>query len=132
MKHSSSFTHDLNFGEIAEDWLNILFKDGKFIEVKSDRLIHKTGNLFIEYKSRDKPSGLATTTANYWIYRMDMIDTAIILPTELLKKVCRVYYKNNEFKIKGGDNNTSDGLLIPLIRLLKDLALLSQNDENTI
>jgi hypothetical protein len=55
---------------------------------------------------------------------MDMLDTAIILPTNLLKKVCRVYYKNNEFKIKGGDNNTSDGLLIPLIRLLKDLALL--------
>lgn len=124
MKHSSSFTHDLNFGEIAEDWLNILFKDGKLIEVKSDRLIHKTGNLFIEYRSRDKPSGLATTTANYWIYRMDILDTAIIFPTELLKKVCRVYYKNNEFKIKGGDNNTSDGLLIPLIRLLKDLALL--------
>jgi len=132
MKYSSSFTHDLNFGEIAENWLNILFKDGKLIEVKSDRLIHKTGNLFIEYKSRDKPSGLATTTANYWIYRMDMIDTAIILPTNLLKKVCRVYYKNNEFKIKGGDNNTSDGLLIPLIRLLKDLALLSQNDESNI
>ena len=131
MKHSSSFSHDLNFGEIAEDWLNILFKDGRLIEVKSDRLIHKTGNLFIEYKSRDKPSGLATTTANYWIYRMDMLDTAIILPTNLLKKVCRVYYKNNEFKIKGGDNNTSDGLLIPLIRLLKDLALLNQNDETT-
>ena len=132
MKYSSSFTHDLNFGEKAEEWLNILFKDGRLIEVKSDRLIHKTGNLFIEYKSRDKPSGLATTTANYWIYRMDMLDTAIILPTNLLKKVCRVYYKNNEFKIKGGDNNTSDGLLIPLIRLLKDLALLSQNDESNI
>lgn len=131
MKYSSSFTHDLNFGEIAENWLNILFKDGKLIEVKSDRFIHKTGNLFIEYKSRDKPSGLATTTANYWIYRMDMIDTAIILPTELLKKVCRVYYKNNEFKIKGGDNNTSDGLLIPLIRLLKDLSLLNEKDETT-
>jgi hypothetical protein len=124
MKHSSSFTHDLNFGEKAEDWLNILFKSGKLIEVKSDRLIHKTGNLFIEYRSRDKPSGLATTTANYWIYRMDMLDTAIILPTELLKKVCRVYYKNNEFKMKGGDNNTSEGFLIPLIRLLNDLASL--------
>ena len=36
MKYSSSFTHDLNFGEIAENWLNILFKDGKLIEVKSD------------------------------------------------------------------------------------------------
>jgi hypothetical protein len=132
MKYSSSFSHDLNFGEKAEDWLNNLFNNGKLIEVKSDRLIHKTGNLYIEYKSRNKPSGLATTTANYWIYRMDVLDAAILLPTESLKKVCRVYYKNNEFKMKGGDNNTSEGFLIPLIRLLKDLALLSQNDENTI
>ena len=124
MKHSSSFSHDLNFGEIAEDWLNILFKDGRFIEVKSDRLIHKTGNLFIEYRSRDKPSGLATTTANYWIYRMDALDAAILLPTESLKKICRVYYKANKFKMKGGDNNTSEGFLIPLITLLNDLSLL--------
>jgi hypothetical protein len=124
MKYSSSFSHDLNFGEKAEDWLNNLFNSGKLIEVKSDRLIHKTGNLYIEYRSRNKPSGLATTTANYWIYRMDALDAAILLPTESLKKVCRVYYKNNEYKMKGGDNNTSEGFLIPLIRLLNDLALL--------
>jgi hypothetical protein len=48
MKYSSSFSHDLNFGEKAEDWLNNLFNNGKLIEVKSDRLIHKTGNLYID------------------------------------------------------------------------------------
>jgi hypothetical protein len=122
MKYSSSFTHDLNFGEKAEDWINELFSNGKLIEVKNDRMIHKTGNLFIEYESRDKPSGLATTTADYWIYRMSELDSSLILPTKALKEVCRVYFKQNIFIKNGGDNNTSKGFLIPLTRLLNDIA----------
>ena len=31
MKYSSSFTHDLNFGEKAEDLINYMFSDGKHI-----------------------------------------------------------------------------------------------------
>ena len=44
MKYSSSFTHDLNFGEIAENWLNILFKDGKVKDIAAidNSLIHQT------------------------------------------------------------------------------------------
>jgi hypothetical protein len=122
MKYSSSFTHDLNFGEKAEDWINELFSNGKHIEVKNDRLIHKTGNLFIEYESRDKPSGLATTTAEYWIYRLSELDSALIFPTKALKQVCRVYFKQNIFLKNGGDSNTSKGFLIPLTRLLNDIA----------
>jgi hypothetical protein len=127
MKYSSSFSHDLNFGEKAEDWVNELFSNGKLIEVKNDRLIHKTGNLFIEYESRDKPSGLATTTADYWIYRMSELDSSLILPTKALKDVCRVYFKQNLFLKNGGDNNTSKGFLIPLTRLLNDIANNKQN-----
>ena len=122
MKYSSSFTHDLNFGEKAEDWINELFSNGKHIEVKNDRLIHKTGNLFIEYESRDKPSGLAITTAEYWIYRLSELDSALIFPTKALKQVCRIYYKENLFLKNGGDNNSSKGFLIPLTRLLNDIA----------
>jgi len=128
MKYSSSFTHDLNFGEKAEDWVNELFSNGKLIEVKNDRMIHKTGNLFIEYESRDKPSGLATTTADYWIYRMSELDSSLIFPTKALKDVCRVYFKQNLFLKNGGDNNTSKGFLIPLTRLLNDIANNKQND----
>jgi len=127
MKYSSSFTHDLNFGEKAEDWVNELFSNGKLIEVKNDRMIHKTGNLFIEYESRDKPSGLATTTADYWIYRMSELDSSLIFPTKALKQVCRVYYKENLFLKNGGDNNSSKGFLIPLTRLLNDIANNKQN-----
>ena len=122
MKYSSSFTHDLNFGEKAEDLINYMFSDGKHIEVKNDRLIHKTGNLFFEYESRNKPSGLATTTAEYWIYRIDELDISFIFPTKALKQVCRVYYKENLFLKNGGDNNSSKGFLIPLTKLLNDIA----------
>ena len=128
MKYSSSFTHDLNFGEKAEDWINELFSNGKHIEVKNDRLIHKTGNLFIEYESRDKPSGLATTTAEYWIYRLSELDSALIFPTKALKQVCRNYFKQNLFLKNGGDNNTSKGFLIPLTRLLNDIANEREKD----
>ena len=122
MKYSSSFTHDLNFGEKAEDWINELFSNGKHIEVKNDRLIHKTGNLFIEYESRNKPSGLAITSAEYWIYRLSELDSALIFPTKALKQVCRVYYKEKLYLKNGGDNNSSKGFLIPLTKLLNDIA----------
>jgi hypothetical protein len=118
LKYSSSFTHDLNFGEKAEDWINEIFNDGKLVEVKSDRLAHKTGNVYIEYECRNKPSGIATTTAHYWIYRIQQNNIAIIIPTERLKEICRVYYKEGRIML-GGDNNLSKGFLIPLIDLIR-------------
>ena len=122
MKYSNSFTYDLAFGEIAEDWVKKLLSNGFKVEVKNDRLIHKTGNLFFEYESRGKPSGLATTTAEYWIYRIDELDISFIFPTKVLKQVCRVYYKENSYLKNGGDNNSSKGFLIPLTKLLNDIA----------
>jgi hypothetical protein len=106
-----------------------MFSDGKHIEVKNDRLIHKTGNLFFEYESRGKPSGLATTTAEYWIYRIDELDISFIFPTKALKQVCRVYYKENLYLKNGGDNNSSKGFLIPLTKLLNDIANQSTKTE---
>ena len=118
MKYSSSFTHDLNFGEKGEDWINEIFNDGKLIEVKSDRLAHKTGNVYIEYECRGRPSGIATTTAHYWIYRIEENNIAIIIPTERLKVICRKYFTDGKIML-GGDNNLSKGFLIPLIQLIK-------------
>jgi hypothetical protein len=39
-----------------------------YVEVKSDRLAGKTGNLCIEYEYKGKPSGINATTADYWMY----------------------------------------------------------------
>jgi hypothetical protein len=38
------------------------------IEVKSDRQAAKTGNLCIEYECKNKPSGIAASTADFWMY----------------------------------------------------------------
>ena len=79
MKYSKSFTHDLELGEVAETCLNDIFKDHSKIEVKTDFIAHKTGNLFVEIYSRGKKSGLSTTTANYWIFKIDALDISFIL-----------------------------------------------------
>lgn len=97
MKYSSSFTHDLNFGESGEDWVNEIFAKGKKVEVKTDRMTHKTGNVFIEYESRGKPSGIATTDADYWVYKIDEVGFAIIFEVEILKAKLRKYYTDGMY-----------------------------------
>jgi len=115
MKHSGSFYHDLNFGEQAEDWVKDLFGGKLKVEVKSDRRALATGNLYIEVYSRSKPSGISTTDADYWIYKIEGIHTAIIIPVERLKNIVKKHF-NGLYK-HGGDNDTSRGVLVPIKEL---------------
>ena len=117
MKHSSSFYYDLDFGEQAEDWVKELFSDGTKVEVKFDRMAHLTGNLFVEVYSRGKASGISTTKANYWIFRIQEKSYALIVNTEKLKELCRIVHQTDGL-IRGGDNNTSYGVLIPIKLIL--------------
>ena len=116
MKYSSSFTYDLHLGEQAEDWAKELFGNAK-IEVKLDSMAHKTGNMFIEVYSRNKPSGISTTEADYWVYKFSNSGTAIVISTQRLKELVRKFYRENGFT-EGGDNNTSLGVLVPLVYIL--------------
>jgi hypothetical protein len=117
MKHSSSFYYDLDFGEQAEDWVKELFSDGTKVEVKFDRMAHLTGNLFVEVYSRGKASGISTTKANYWIFRIQEKSYALIVNTEKLKELCRIVHQTDGL-VRGGDNNTSYGVLIPIKLIL--------------
>ena len=118
MKHSGSFYHDLDFGEKAEDWVKDLFGGGLKVEVKSDRIAHETGRVYIEVYSRGNPSGISTTEADYWIYRIEGRGTAIIIPVDRLRSlVKRNFAYTNKF-VEGGDNNTSQGVLIQLADLI--------------
>jgi len=113
MKYSGSFYHDLSFGEEAEEWVKCLFS-GKFkVEVKNDRQALSTGNLYIEVYSRDKPSGISTTDADVWIFCLG--DITLCIKTERLKAIVKNFYKGKF--IKGGDNDTSSGVLIPIKNL---------------
>ena len=62
MKHNSDFKYDLEIGLNYETKLAELL--GKKIEVKRDFKCLETGNIFVEYASRGKLSGIATSEAD--------------------------------------------------------------------
>jgi hypothetical protein len=116
MKYSSSFYYDLDFAEKSEDWVRGLFTGGYKVEVKCDRMAHLTNNLYVEVFSRGKPSGISTSQADYWIFIIYGRAVSVIMPTNKIKNLCKELF-NGQY-VKGGDNNTSLGLLIPLNLIL--------------
>ena len=114
-KAKSSFVNDLPFGEKYERELKSTL-EGK-IELKTDRLCQKTGNVFIETESRGKESGIITTKADYWAFCLwkenRELQTYVSIPVKILKKLMMKY----PIKL-GGDNYTSKGHIIPKEDLL--------------
>jgi hypothetical protein len=121
MKHNSDFKYDWEFGKEGEDEIAKLLNDYK-VEVKRDRLTKQTGNVYIEYQSRGKPSGIKTTKADKWAYILQD-GCILIVDTELLKKALR-YLIKAKLCVKdmpGGDNNTSLGVLVSVERLMEGI-----------
>jgi len=121
MEYNNDFRHDLKVGQVAEKELGNILQDAT-IEVKYDQQYLRTGNFYIEYISRGKRSGIATSEADYWALIGELRQIHII-KTELLrerlrefKKYCEHYDKpaNKTWQVKGGDNNTSIGFLVRL------------------
>ena len=132
MEYNSDFRHDLRIGVMGEMLLGKLLGNTT-VEVKLDFGTHKTGNFYIEYSSRNKPSGIANTEADYWVLiaasergcrhkenevAMEEEDFLylIIISTARLKRLCKTKY--GRIGVPGGDNNTSLGVLIKAKDLL--------------
>ncbi len=128
-----NFKSDLDIGEIAQDFISKqlegefgkmkvskgLFKDydlvsndGYTIEVKLDKKSRSTNNVAIEYKYKNKPSGISTTKAMEWIH-IFYLNGWVYCRTrrEDLRNFIRTNIKSI-VKTKGGDDNMSDILLI--------------------
>jgi hypothetical protein len=105
-----------------------IIKDGKkiTIEVKSDRQASWTGNLAIEYECKDKPSGITSSTADYWIYFIVFEDYEEVykISLEKLRKIAKTCKK-----VIGGDNNASKMFLIPKVKLCNYLIKSQKNNE---
>ncbi len=115
MQLNSDFRFDLAIGQTYETQLFELL--GKRIEVKRDFKATETGNIFVEYESRGKRSGISTSEAEWWCYWLS--DTHFVMITkEELKTLCRKYLKTNR-DVRGGDSNTSKGILLPLVDFIK-------------
>jgi len=115
MEYNNDFRYDLKVGQVAEKMLADIL-EGKKIEVKKDLQAHKTGNIFVEYESRGKPSGLATSEAEYYCYFLSD-EHFVIIKSDRFKAICRNFLNTNR-DIKGGDSNTSKGILLPINCLL--------------
>ena len=65
MNYNNDFKHDLKVGQVKEKELGDIFNDAT-IEVKYDLQALETGNVYIEYMSRGKLSGISTTEAKWY------------------------------------------------------------------
>jgi hypothetical protein len=115
MKHNSDFKYDLEVGNVAENEFAALLSNSK-VEVKYDIMAEHTGNVFVEFESRGKPSGIATTQAHFWVIKV--AKSFITFKVDDLKDICRKWYKDNGSTL-GGDSDTSKGVLIPIKYLLR-------------
>jgi hypothetical protein len=115
MDYKSDFEYDLAVGMLSEKALGEIL-DNKTIEVKSDIKARDTGNLFIEYESRGKPSGISRTKADFYCF--DIGHLFILIETQKLKDIIRPLLGTSSEKL-GGDENTSKGILLPLTKILK-------------
>ena len=111
MKFNSDFRHDLEVGQLGEKLLADVL-DNKRLEVKKDLKAMKTGNVFIEYSSRGKRSGISTSEAEWWALIVSE-DVIKLIKTERLKELCRPYLKTKR-DVRGGDSDTSRGVLLPV------------------
>lgn len=116
MEYNNDFKYDLKLGQIHEKWLGTLFTDST-IEVKRDYMADRTGNVFIEFESRGRPSGISTSMAEYWAFVLTD-HRIVIVPTDVLKELAREQYRKSGI-VKGGDSNTSRGVLIKVTDLVR-------------
>jgi hypothetical protein len=112
-----NFDIDVEYGMRGENYLLDVLTT-KRIEVKTDRIAHITGNVAVEYRYRGRPSGIATTEADYWAFLLYDMTTIIMIPTEKLKAIAREKYKQDQITL-GGDENASEMILIPVNELTK-------------
>lgn len=118
INNDKRFDIDLAYGQVFEKKIADILGNSK-IEVKTEKDKWKqTGNIVIEFESRNKPSGIATTEASYWWHNCavgDRILFSLLLPVSAL----RAYIESNKPKIvRGGDDMTSKLYLIKLTDLV--------------
>jgi hypothetical protein len=115
MNFNNDFKFDLQVGQTYENQLAELLQ--KKIEVKRDFRAMETHNIFVEYESRGKASGIATSEAQWWCYWLSEKHFVMIEKNEL-KILCRKYLGTKR-DVKGGDSNTSKGILLPIDEFIK-------------
>ena len=117
----ADYRFDLNLmeGKLSENkWAEVL----ETVEFKKDYKAWETGNIAVEYAYNGKPSGIAKTEAKYVAYvlvdKNQNENISFFVKTNIIKDMCRKYYRDKKRNIKGGDNNSSSLILLPIDELV--------------
>lgn len=120
LNNDKRFDIDLSYGQIFEQKIADMLQNSK-IEVKTERDKWKeTGNIVIEFESRGRPSGIATTEADYWFHNLAKGDDIVMTLVFPVYKLRSYISKHNPKMVRGGDDMTSRLYLISL----KDLVTI--------
>lgn len=112
------FDLDLAYGKVFEQKVAEILGQSK-IEVKTEKDKWKTtGNIVIEYESRNKPSGIITTDADYWLHNLAMGDDIVLSFLIKVSTLRKYIAKHNPRSVRGGDDMTSKLYLIKLTDLV--------------
>ena len=72
-------------------------KSREKFQLKTDRKAHKTGKVYVEFKSRGKDSGIRTSKSDTWIFKIvskgDRHLFSIHIPLSRLKKLVSKDYR---------------------------------------
>ena len=116
----TGFDEDLVLGHEAEGQLaQALLASGARIEVKADTRAHETGNIYVEFRFRGRPSGIASSKAEWWVYRI--LDRFIVIPLPTLRALTRRALRERGGVVRGGDFDQSEGALVPVAWLLTEV-----------
>ena len=111
----TKFNKDLSYGKRHE---KLVMKSMENFELKTDRMAHKTGNVYVEFEYRCKDSCIRTSKSDTWIFKIvskgDRHLFSIHIPLTRLKKLVSTDYR----VVPGGDKLTSRGYLVPLTDLI--------------
>jgi len=119
MNNDKRFDLDLQYGQVFEQKVADMLQNKK-IEVKTERDKWKsTGNIVIEFESRGRPSGIASTEADYWFHNLAVGNDIVMTLVFPVSKLRSYITKNMPKMIRGGDDNTSRMYLISLTDLVK-------------
>ena len=118
MNNDKRFDIDLEYGKVFEQKVANMLQNSK-IEVKTERdKWSSTGNIVVEFESRGRPSGIASTEADYWFHNLAVGNDIVMTLVFPVYKLRSYIAKNMPRMVRGGDDNTSRMYLISLTDLV--------------
>lgn len=114
----AGFDVDLRDGKAREDAFAYIVLRAR-VEVKSDRKAKDTGNVFVEFEQKGRPSGIRVTTADWWAFEVNR-DCFVLVPTVRVRAVMEWVMENHPHMVKrGGDFDNYMGVCVPVNWLLR-------------